>query len=178
MADVSVIDMIIDQTVQKLKVALIDNVPESDPTRAGLVRGGLLQQNPAAAGVNVLVYENDPENNSEWLHSTTHYDMANGTKNPPAYELGNGFMWWRRFTIEMTMFWDRGIDRQVARSQANVVLGRIEKTIRTMKFNAIDSFGEIALQPYVMKDRITDAGGKTQFIHYGKIWWQVLTGSN
>lgn len=180
MTDTSVINLIIDRTVAQLQVELVDKIVDSDPTRAGLVRAGLLQASPLPNVVNVLVFENDPDKPDAWLHSTTTYDISNGIKNPPGWEINGSTMFWRRFSIQFEMFWAAGTERQTARNQANVVLSRTERALRKMNSSwngTDDSFGEAPQMLYVMRDQISDAGGTGKFIHHGKIWFQVLTGT-
>jgi len=174
-SDTSIVNVLLDSVNTWLVEKLQTDIPTTDGTKAGLVRPGLLQDNPLTYGISVLSYNNDPDDETGWGHSITQHDLTS-LHNPQPYELGGGEMWFRRFTTKAEMYWPTTYERQQARQSANVVLSRIEYYLRTYPMIDIsDSFGEYAAQLFVIKDLISDGGGVGQFIHHGKIWWQVLT---
>ncbi len=173
--DTSIVNLIIDQANEHLIADLQTNVPASDPTRAVLIRPGLLQDNPLAFNVIVLTYANDPDDPNGWRHSISQ-NQGVGFQNPPSFETGGGQLWYRRFTTTLELYWPTNYDRQLARQYANVILSRTENSFWTRQFqNLFDTFGEAALQTYVINSHLSDAGGPGQFIQHCKIWWQVLT---
>src|SRR4051812_35025483 len=93
----SIVHQIADAVNRNLLFNMKDAVDQSDETRAGLVRLGLLQQSPLTAGINILTFFNDPEDENGWRHSVI---KANPTSslgmNIPAYQIGGGEFWYRR----------------------------------------------------------------------------------
>lgn len=174
---VSIINNLIDGVNLYLTERLQDDVAVDDPTRAGLVRPGLLQDDPTRFHVSVLTFPNDPDSDNSWKHEIV-VDNANGQQyNPPPYELGGGEMWYRRFTTSLELFYRTSVKREQARELSNVILSRAELAIAQFPVaNEVDDFGELALQVRVMSSLIDQGGGDGQAIWHGKIWWQVLTG--
>jgi len=178
MTDTSVLNLVIDKVNDDLEVALIEKVERTDDTRAGLVRTGLLQDDPTIYKVSVLSYSNDVDREDRWKHGVANYDIASAS-NPPGYEIGGGGMWFRRFTTKIEMYWKSSFNRQKARLNANVVLSRAEHTIKQVNMNGLaDTFGEYATAIYVRNSELYEAGGQGQFITHAKIWWEVLTYKN
>ena len=178
MTDTSVMNLIIDRINDNLEQAMLEKVSKVDDTRAGLVRTGLLQDDPTIYKIVVLSFSNDPDRDDRWKHSITNYDPTS-TSGIPGYEIGGGEMWYRRFTTKLEMYWKSNFNRLKARQDANVVLSRAEHTIRKSAMNGLaDDFGEYALQLYIKNSELYEAGGEGQFITHAKIWWEVLTGKD
>jgi len=173
----AIINMIIESVNDHLTELLQDDVDTSDSTRAGLVRPGLLQDDPTRFKVSVMTFPNDPDADGQWRHEIV-VPNANGAEhNPPPYELGGGEMWYRRFTVQLEMFFSTRITRDNARQLAAVIISRAERSVALAPVAlGIDEFGEEPLQTRVMSSTLTQGGGEGQFIWYGKIWFQVLTG--
>lgn len=150
-------------------------INSNDETRAGLVRVGKLQQNPVIPVVSILTQANDPDSPDLWPHEIV---KAPPTSESiiPAYQIGGGEMWWRRFTTEIQQFWKTDTDRETALKYSSVVLSRAEKTISTTLLGLIDDFGEGAGSVNVIRSKNIEGGGPPRnFIYRGRIWWQVLT---
>ena len=76
----SIINQIIAQTVANLNTTMITNEPDED-LHPGLIRGGLLQENPVPYRVVVLVHHGDPDdsgNNPFWGDVTASEDDESG----------------------------------------------------------------------------------------------------
>jgi hypothetical protein len=174
--DSSVCNLLIDTVNTYLTEILQEFVDVTDETRAGTVRPGLLQDDPTRFHISILTYSNDPDHQDRWRHSIVNHDLSTGKRNPPAYQLGGGSMWFRRFTTVLEQYWKPSTDRQRGRTLGNVVLSRAEHALNHAPINnLVDSFGEYAVQMYVKSSTATDAGGQGQFITHSKIWWEVLT---
>jgi hypothetical protein len=174
--------MLIDGMNEWLIEKLENAVDGNDPTKAGLIRPGFLQDNPLPWRISVLTFANDPDSPESWAHTITRADVTS-IKDPSPYDLSGGQMMYRRFLTTLDMYWNPSFDRQTARQYANVVLSRAEGAIRSFKVYQqiggepfMDDFGEMAMLVQNTKDFISDGGGPGQFIHHAKIYWQVLTG--
>jgi hypothetical protein len=177
----SVTNLLLSAVNDYLTEIMQNELDESDPTRAGMVRPGLLQDDPTKDKVNILSFPNDPDaaDSSSWRNEIV-ADKANGGEvNPPPYEIGGGEMWYRRFTTQLELFFRTKVKRDEAREYASIILSRAELAIaRASIWVGTDDFGEEPLQLRVMASSLSQGGGDGQFIWHGKIWWQVLTGKN
>lgn len=178
MTDTSVVNLIIDSVNADLVLNLQTLVAQGDATKAFLVRPGLLQADPTP-GINVLTHVNDPEDEKSWENAVVSgpgSDLRTLVSNYP-YEIGEGELWYRRFTTELIQFWKPGFSRDDARRFSNVVLSRAEHTIKhSISGLGPDSFGEVSLAFYIASSRNSEGGGPGQFAWYGRIRWQALTG--
>lgn len=176
-------NMMVDHTVDALKIALIDEIDAEDPTRATVVRAGKLQQNPTAGtGVNVLVWPSDDSDPDElFIGKDTH------GLHGPTYEIGGTAYFMMRFRIE-TLFHFRGLQgdegRDEARERAQVIHGRIRKTLLQMNLRnlpvhpvtlrATDDFGQTPVAVEIKKYHQTEGGGKGHFIWTGSMTFGLL----
>ena len=169
--------MLIQHINNNLEQDMQTNIPVNDPTRANLVRPGLLQDDPTIARINVLTYANDPDDELGWLHGVIPGGTPNQTtQDPPSYQIGGGEMWYRRFKTMIEVFPSPKVDRQGALQLASVVLARAERTLTLLDMNiGTDDFGESAIDLRVMKSGLIFGGGEGQFIHICNIWYQILT---
>jgi hypothetical protein len=161
-----------------LKQIMQDEILNIDPTRANLVRPGLLQQSPVEAGINVTTDFNDPDDAKSWRHGISAYGDTLGIPAVP-YEVGGGQMWYRRDRPELRQFFLVSANRLQAEEAAQIILSRAEQGILDAPLPPKeDDFGEIALKNYVHSSVNTEGGGPGQFIFNGYIWWQCLTDKN
>ena len=179
MADTSIVNILIDYVNAALSDVLQATIDTEDPTRAGLVRPGLLQDDPLKYRISILTVADDSDRPNTWHHSIANNGPGN-VGEMPSYETGSpSGLWFRRFTTKVQMYWSPSMNRQDARANANIVLSRAEHTISTTQpLNLEDTFGEAALQIFLNSTSIADAGGPGQFIHHAKIWWECLTVRN
>lgn len=178
--DSSIIELIQDRVTERLAGELQTALNFDDTTRAYVVRTGWLQDDPTN-GVNVLVQANDQMNPGAWEHSIYTAGQQTGAVNDSfaAFEIGGGQLWWRRFFVQLKMFWDTSIKREDAIRLSHVVLSRAEHTLMRALFPVSvgpDSFDEYALAIYPIRSEVLQAGGDGQFISNGRILFQVLTG--
>ena len=178
----SVINQIIDQTVANLTTTMITNETDTD-LHPGLIRGGLLHENPVPYRIVVLVHHNDPDdsgNNPFWGDITAHEDDESGWKMPAA-EVGGGEFYSRRFTLDIKIYFVRSKEnRQLSREIATSVIENAEKGVRmlnsTIWMLAQGATGEIPLQVKVYRTVSAEGGGPpSSHIWSGKIMFSVLT---
>jgi hypothetical protein len=184
-----VVSLLVDALETVLTAGCKTAVDESDDSRAFLVRAGRLQADPTTNVVSILIHPNDPEDPDGWKHAII-------TENPTAmqnpwgeaafrvpmgmYEIGGGEHWWRRFTIELQMFWmNKALTRSEALALSHLVLGRAEEAIKEgiNTFGACqDEWGERPWGVFVKSSRCLERGGPdTDWIWNGRIWVQFGT---
>lgn len=175
MPDTSVINDVIDTANLYLLNEMRAFIDSTDVTKAGLVRAGLLQDDPVEPGISVLTHTNDPDDETGWDNAIVAGPGEDLSQRIPGYEVGGGELWWYRFTTEIVQFWAIGTTRENARRYAAVVLSRASHTIKNLIFQvSADSFGNFPLQALVVSSRMIEAGGGDQFIWRTKLRWQCL----
>jgi hypothetical protein len=162
-----------------LSVALQDEVPDTDPTKAVLVKVGRFQDNPVNKNVSVAIVGGDFEDPAYMDARADHEGLDQFTiKNLPIGEIGGGIHWWRRFSCDFkTFFVKQRYEEDIAMKYAYEFYGRLLKAIETCTFGRlVDSYGEKAVcPPYIEGASIFESGGANQFIWRGKVKWRVLT---
>lgn len=168
---ISVLWDIMETARSNLSKYLSEDVPDSDPLKAKLVRIGLLQDDPTRYKVSVLVQPNDQDEDNAWLHEIAPKDVA------PPYQIGGGEMWLRRFTVNLNLFWGSKVDREQATQYGSALLSRAESVLTNISLLSFgkDDYGEYPLDLRVKKSKLALGGGEGQFISYGKIYFEVLT---
>ena len=172
-----------------LEAACQTNVADDDPSRALIVRAGRLQDDPTTNYVHVLIHPNDPDDRETWHHEIIRENLT-AMQNPwggadfrlpqGMYEIGGGEMWWRRFTIQLTMFWiGKNLTRTQARDYSFLVLGRAEEAIKEggSTFGELqDSWEESVWGWFVRRSWIAERGGPdVDWIWDAKIWVEFGT---
>lgn len=177
--DESIISLIVERTVSDLIDELQSVVSSADDSRAFLVRRGWLQDDPTP-GINVLVFANDPFSPGSWEHTSAAMEKAGIGLGQVATEIGGGSLFYRRFTIQLKLFWKPSHTREDAERLSHVVLSRAERQIDRLIRRGLpigpDTFGEVALDAFPMRSEMTQKGGPGQFISEGYIRFMVLTG--
>lgn len=171
-------DRIIEAAVADLEAAFTGAPEEETP---GLIRGGLLQENPVKHRIVLLVHSGDPaeENWKDAIVNSRRPGTANPDLEAPAYEVGGGVMWWRVFTVEILYFGVKSKEpREEARRIANAVTGRVEQAIRrSQRIPPLkDDFDEQCVLVQITNSNIEEGGGPpASFIWRGRLHFQVLT---
>lgn len=191
--DQQIVDMVIDAYVTYLTYTMITTIDEDNPTRAGEVRGGRLQDDPTLSGIFVLFHPNDVSETgwksvpslAESNHPMGISGGGGGISPLPPFQIGGGeFLWWRRFTMEIGCFFiNKGYTRNQARQYAHIVFGRAEQSIikggvdrDAGILGLIDIFGETVLNVILSSTRYTEGGGPpNDFIWRGRIHFDALT---
>ena len=173
---VSIINTAMDAIVDRLSDILIDGVPDTDPTQAGIVRAGMLQDDPQQAQINILVHPGD----GDWKHVTNTYtESGSGLFAPQGTIMGQhgSTFWRRRYMVEFTIFFENLYSRDEARRRANVVLSRAHWALSTMNVGVIanDTFGEAPSDLSVWDAWIREGGGDGDFNWRGEMRIELLT---
>jgi hypothetical protein len=172
----SVLHLLSERIASYLQDDLRDHVDVEDETRAGLVREGLLQDDPTRYKVTVMVHINDPDDETGWRHEVLDGQADGKSFDPPGYMIGGGQIWNRRFTLELEMFFKARVKRPEALDLASVVLSRAEMSLQRAPINVgVDDFGEIPTQLRVNKSHLSQGGSDGSFIYHGKVWFTVMT---
>lgn len=162
-----------------LSVELQDEVPETDPTRAVVVKVGKFQDNPVKNNVFVAISGGDYEDPDYMDGRVDHENMdeCGYVKNLPVGEIGGGIYWWRRGTMRVeTFFVKQRYEQEIAMRYAYEFYGRLLKKVEECRLGITDSFGEKTYgAPYIEGSSFFESGGKNQFIWRGKLKWRVLT---
>jgi len=166
-------DSIIEAAGVLLNAALIGDVED---VKAGLVRPGLLQEDPQEDTINVLIHTGG----EEWPDVVSMGDDNRGITSPYPYVLGSigaGY-WRRRFVAEIRIYFVGEPTRESARQKSLLVLARAHHALATWDVGRAvsrDSFGEAAVMPQVNKEWIEEGGGDGDYNWNGEIWFEVLT---
>lgn len=175
---VQIIPMILKKTVTWVKEKCFEEVPEDDPTRSGLVKMGLLQENPADKVVSIAINSGDYEDPDFVDAHIDHPEVQEFTiRNLPRGEIGGGTYWWRRFSIRVAVFFVRqNYDEELSIYYAYEFYGRLQRAIDQCQIGTLeDKFGERALgKPLMESTTFFQGGGKKKAIFRGKLRFRVL----
>lgn len=174
----SITNLIITRVSDYLNLNLKETVDTGDDAQAGLVKAGLLQDDPTRYRVNVTVHPNDPDAEFGWRDEVSSGKPSGDNAEPPGYEIGGGELWYRRFTVMIEMFFrNRVKTNEEALELASIIRSRAEYYLRHLPLSGwSDDFGEFALDLYVKASHLAQGGGEGQRIYHAKIWLAVLTG--
>jgi hypothetical protein len=178
----SVINQIIAQTVANLTTTMITNEVDEE-LHPGLIRAGLLQENPVPYRVVVLVHHNDPDDsgtNPFWGDVTASEDDESGW-HVPAAEVGGGEFMSRRFVLDIKIYFVRSKEnRQAAREAATAIIENAEAGVRmlnqSMHLISPSSNGEMPIQAKLYRTVSAEGGGPpASHIWSAKVMFTVLT---
>lgn len=173
-----IIPMILRTMKWSLNTQLFDEVAEESPTRTGIVKMGILQDNPADAVVSIAVNSGDYEDAKYIDAHVDHPDVQEyRIRNLPMGEVGGGKYWWRRFSIRVEVFFVRqNYDEETSINYAYEFYGRLLNAIENTQVGPqVDSFGERANgKPFLESTTFFQAGGKKKAIFHGKVYFRVL----
>jgi hypothetical protein len=162
-----------------LETVLQTEVPESNPTRAVLVKVGRFQENPVSINVSVSISGGDFEE-PRYIDARIDNPSLEGfpIRNLPVGEIGGGHYWYRRGTIDFKAFFVRQrFTEDVAMRYAYDFYGRLLKGVESVPLAGLrDDYDEGVFPPiYVESTSMFEGGGKDKFIWRGKLSWKVLT---
>jgi hypothetical protein len=174
-----IVPMILFRIKEHLEVAMQHEVPDTNPTKAILVKIGKFQDNPLDKNVSLSVSPGDYDDPSYLDGRIDHEDLdAITIRNLPVGEIGGGLYWWRRGTINFqTYFVRQRLDEEIAMQYAYDFYGRLLHAVEEVSLSGlVDDYGEIASgHPYIEGASFFESGGLRQFIWRGKLRWRVLT---
>lgn len=177
----AIIDLITSKVVEDLNRTMITEEADEN-LHPGLIRGGLLQENPVPYRIVALVHHNDPEDvgtNPYWSDIAAHNDEVSGWKMPVG-EVGGGYFLSRRFSIDIKIYFVQSREnRAQAREAATKIIENAELAISGSDCSAwaiTSSSGEIPLQARIFKTVSNEGGGPpSSHIWSAKIMFSVLT---
>jgi hypothetical protein len=174
----AVVNMILDRLVTKVNLDMITNVPSSNPSRAKVVKKGLLQadklDNLIAIGITGGDHE-DPNYKDGVITMDTMQDI--GIDLPPR-EVGGGTYWWRRGVARIECFFILSLfNESKAHDVAYEALSRLMNSIDTCNpTGLVDTSGEGVVKIFCHSNTFFQSGGPpNQYIFRGKVFWSALT---
>ena len=174
-----IIPLILFKMENHLTVKLQDEVPDTDPTKAVIVKVGRFQDNPVKNNVSVSLSSGDYEDPSYMDARADHENLKQFVvKNLPVGEIGGGMYWWRRFTSDVKVFFvKQRLDIEIGMRYAYEFYGRLLRaTENCPTTNLHDDFGEhTCIKPFIEGSSFYQSGGSNQFNWRGKIKWRILT---
>lgn len=183
----SIIPMLLMRIRDHLQTAMMYDVAESNPTRAVVVKVGRFIKNPIDKNITIGVNSGDYEDPA-FLDGRIDNSKFDGLKirNLPVGEIGGGVYWWRRGSINLSVFFVRQrFQEDIAMQHAYDVYSRLLKALEQTPFPSRsestpyglqDDYGERAYPPlYLEAASFFESGGGQQFIWRGKVLWRVLT---
>jgi hypothetical protein len=176
----SIHDTILGKMRDYLQDVMMDNLPNDDPTKAGVIMLGPLQGNPEpdAARISITLHENDPDGfygkggistlSSQWE------DEINEV------ECGGSVTWKRRFTVKARcLLVNTGEDLTDAREIASKVRSRLELAVLRAPLDGLSKDGEFVSRAIVyesLQGEMVQAGGPPNTYDYHiKVRFEVET---
>ena len=160
----------------RLTQYLITNVAEDDPSRAGLVKIGQLQEDYTRLRIAVEGHENDPDDDRDWHHNLLEENAPEDNRRFRQVIGGGRSYWNRRFSVMIHIFLDN-ITRDEATAIKGAVMHRIEQAIvDAQDCNGLkDTAGEMAFEGAIVREVGSLAGDDTFPIWRYKAWIQYKT---
>jgi hypothetical protein len=174
-----ILPMILIRMKEHLETAAILEVPDTNPTRAKLVKIGRFQENPINVNVSISISSGDYEDPEYMDGRIDNPDLDDVViKNLPVGEIGGGIYWWRRGTINHQAFFVRQrFEEEVAMKYAYDFHGRLILAVEQCPLSGlVDDYGEkVYPKVFVEGSTFFESGGSKQFIWRGKLKWRCLT---
>lgn len=175
-------DAVINKLLYEFQHTLIDDIPEDDTSRAGIVIPGHSQgdPDPDIARISVQIHENDPDTivniqgassmSGGWIDEVTEV------------ECGGAVTWNRRFTVKARCLLVNTLeDRTQTRSIASTVRSRIEQTLLNIRWSDVhdDDTTEYVSRGVIaesLKGEMVQAGGPPDAYDYHiKVRFEIQT---
>lgn len=174
-----IVPMLLKSIRDHLETRLVNEVPETNPTRAILVKVGRFLENPLNMNVAVCVQGGDWEDPTYMDGRVDNSKFDNiQIRFLPAGEIGGGWNWWRRGTCRVSVYFVRQrFAEDIAMAYAYDFYGRLLKALEESPVHGLqDDYGELVVPPvYLEGASFAESGGNNQYIWRGKVLWRVLT---
>ena len=178
-AKTMIVPLILVRMKEELQEKMAFEVPEGDPTRAVLVKVGRFQDNPVEQNVSISISGGDFEDPSYIDGRIDHDDLQDiGIRNLPVAEIGGGFHWWRRGTINFQAFFVRQrFDEETAMNYAYSFYARLLSAVENILVGDLeDDYGERSFSKIMLESAsFYESGGKDKYIWRGKLRFRCLT---
>jgi len=161
----AVID-ILNYFVAQLQATCIDPFPDSDPSKAGVVKLGPLQGEPEpdVARISIEVHQNDPDDLERWLDEVVEVEIPNAA------------IWSRKFTIKYQLLLDSTSEALIpALTLGSIIKERIERTIFKAKYAGVPDVVRGAIATKSVSQLIHGGGPPDIYNITGRFQFDVLT---
>ncbi len=177
-ADTHIVNLILDGMVTHATTQMITNVDIENPSRATIVKKGLLQTQKTQQHVQIGFTGGDHEDPNYKDGILTLGDMPSIGFEMDPREIGGGQMWMRRFVARLECYYIvQRFSEDVAHEIAYNTLGMLMSNIENAPVTGLqDTFGERAIKVFCFANSFFESGGPpASYIFRGKILFQVLT---
>lgn len=176
--DTHIVNLTLGTMVDYLRIKMIDEIDVADPTRASVIKKGLLQTQKTQNHIQIGVTGGDHEdpNYKDGILSLGDLPEIGFIMDPR--EIGGGQMWMRRFVARLEIYYIvQRFDEDTAHEHAYNTLGRLMSLIEQAPVAGLtDTFGEKAIKTFCFANTFFESGGPpASYIFRGKILFQVLT---
>ncbi len=174
-------DLILLYVRDALQKALMDDVPEDDKARAGVIFIGPLQGSPTPddARISVTLHENDLDAAAPGVASGLKGEWVDEVDE---IECGGASTWVRRFTVKARCLLVNSAESlDEARTIASTVRERIEDTLSRLPFTGVANASEYVSRGVLsdeMAGEMLQAGGPEAYDYQIKVRFSVLTTRN
>jgi len=176
--ETQIVNLLLQRMLPHLKDGLITNVAVNDPSRAKIVKIGLLQTSKVQNVTSIGIIGGDHENPAWRDGIVSIEDMENVAQDFPAREVGGGQLWWRRGTAVIECFHITTLlSEEEAFEASYATLGRLMSLIESTPLSGLrDDFDESAIKIYCPSNTFFQSGGPpNQYIFRGKVFWMMMT---
>lgn len=165
----SAVDLIMQAVADRLALFMITNA--TDDARAGLVRTGLLQDDPTNKRINILIHPGGPS----YLDG-----FVTGEDGIPQHYINasyGGSFYKRHIRVEFSLFFTQESSRDNARKKALVAMARARHAIETLDISSVDrdSFGERPFEQHIIQEHVYEGGGEGDYNWRGEMVVKFLT---
>lgn len=174
-------DLILLYVRDALQKALIDDVPEDDKARVGVIFIGPLQGDPTPddARISITLHENDLDAAVSGVTSGLKGEWIDEVDE---IECGGASTWIRRFTVKARcLLVNTAESLDEARAIASAVRERMEDTLSKLSFTGIANASEYVSRGVLsdeMAGEMLQAGGPEAYDYQIKVRFSVLTTRN
>jgi len=171
-------DAIVDKVYTELTTALITDIEEDDPTRAGLILQGPFQdqEDLERARIVIEIYENDPDKFQRGAVTS----MWGAWEDEVAeLECGGSMIWNRRYTVKArALMTTTKEDVNSARLIASTLKDRVTRTLIGIDFASVhddEEFVSRGILSNKIQAEAIQGGGPQAYDYYIKVRFEVQT---
>jgi len=178
-------DVIIEKLIEALEGECQVSIATDDETYATTIKAGTLNSDPdTGMGNHITIHYNDPRNPGKWMDEMTMISSTAGLRilrEEPGMdyaEIGGGYHWWRRFTIQVECHYTHlGYAQADAREYAHTVFQRVKYALRNTTITGSDDFDEVIADafPKARWEEKNETGDGTEWIWRMWIGLEVMT---
>lgn len=174
-----VVPMLLMAMKDQLTLRLQSEIPDDDPTKADVVKLGLLFENKTKKNIQIGINSGDHDLPDELDGIASMKKLPEIGISYPTREIGGGQTWMRRGVVKFECFFIRErLGEEAAFQRAYEVLGRLTQAIEETPINTIpkDSFGERIVSIHCYASTCYESGGPpANYLFRGKAYWAIYT---